>query len=193
MSRGDDLYAFVFKGAVAQDAVARELNRNAEEEESVAEKIEAKLPLDLLDKDYIASAQKMASVYTAIAAFENSARKFIQDRLLEEIGADWWTSSVPQGIRDQAEKRKRDEEQIRWHGTRGASMIFYTQMPDLVSIMQNNHTRFQDHIESIEWARQIFSSLERSRNVIMHSGELSMNDIERVAMNIRDWLRQVGG
>ena len=42
-------------------------------------------------------------------------------------------------------------------------------------------------------AKQIFKALERSRNVIMHGGELSMNDIERVAMNIRDWVNQVGG
>lgn len=193
MSKADDLYAFAFKGAIAQDAITRELNRNTEDEEGIDKKIEAKLPLDVLDKDYVMAARKMASVYSAIAAFENSARKFIQDRLLEKVGANWWTNGVPQGIRDQAEKRKRDEEQIRWHGARGASMIFYTQMPDLVSIIQNNFPHFEDHIESVEWARQIFSSLERSRNVIMHSGELSMNDIERVAMNIRDWLRQVGG
>lgn len=193
MSKADDLYAFVFKGAIAQDTITREINKNSKDEDDSEKKIEVRLPLDLIDKDYVISAQKMASVYTVIAAFENSARKFIQDRLLEEVGADWWTTCVPQRIRDQAERRKQDEEQIRWHGARGASMIFYTQLPDLVSIMQNNFPHFQDYIESIEWARQIFVSLERSRNVIMHSSELSMNDIERVAMNIRDWLRQVGG
>jgi hypothetical protein len=193
MSKADDLYAFVFKGAIAQDSVLRETGRNSDEEEGIDKRIEAKLPLDLLDKDFVLAARKMASVYVVIAAFENSARKFIQDRLLEQVGADWWASCVPQGIRTQAETRKKEEEQIRWHAARGASMIFYTQMPELVSIIQNNFTHFQDYIESIEWARQIFNSLEKSRNVIMHSGELSMNDIERVAMNIRDWLRQVGG
>ena len=193
MSKADDLYAFVFKGAIAQDAIIREINSNSEEEEELEISIKTKLPYDILDKDIIASAQKMAFVYTVIAAFENSARKFIQDRLLEVVGADWWMSCVPQGVRDQADNRKRAEEQIRWHQGRGNSMIFYTQLPDLVSIIQNNIQHFQDYVVSIEWARQIFSSLERSRNVIMHSGELSMNDIERVAMNIRDWVRQVGG
>jgi hypothetical protein len=72
-------------------------------------------------------------------------------------------------------------------------MIFFTQLGDLVKILRNNSKAFENHIESIDWAQQIFSSLERSRNVIMHSGELSMNDIERVSMNIRDWIRQVGG
>jgi hypothetical protein len=72
-------------------------------------------------------------------------------------------------------------------------MIFYVQLGDLISIMQNNEASFDDYIPSIDWARQLIRSLERSRNVIMHSGELSMNDIERVGMNIRDWVRQVGG
>lgn len=193
MNVANDLYAFVFKGDLAQVAVSKELGHQSEESADGFDKIALKMPLEILDSDVIAAAKKMASIYTAIAAFENSARKFIQDRLLEEAGADWWIKNVPKAIRDQADKRKKDEEQIRWHGARGASMIYYTQMGDLVSIMQNNLNHFQDHISSIEWARQIFNSLERSRNVIMHSGELSMNDIERVAMNIRDWVRQVGG
>jgi hypothetical protein len=193
MSDSDDLYAFVFKGTLAEDAAHRALERSSPAPTDPPEKIAQKMPLDLLDKSFVFSALKMASVYTAIASFENSARKFIQDRLLEQVGAGWWLKCVSKEIRGEAEKRKKDEEQIRWHGARGSSMIFYTQIGDLPTIIQNNFKSFEDYIESVEWARQIIKSLERSRNVIMHSGELSMNDIERVAMNIRDWVRQVGG
>lgn len=45
---------------------------------------------------------------------------------------------------------------------------------------------------SIDWARQIIQTIERSRNVIMHSGELGRKDIERIGTNIRDWISQVG-
>lgn len=193
MSPDDNLYAFVFRASLAQGSVDRELSKSTPPAGDAAGRIAERMPMDLLDKDLVASALKMAHVYTAIAAFENSARKFIQDRMLEEVGANWWATNVSQTIRSEADRRKKDEDQIRWHGTRGASMIYFTQLADLVTIMQNNIVMFQNHIESIDWARQIFKSLERSRNVIMHSGELSMNDMERVAMNIRDWLRQVGG
>jgi hypothetical protein len=193
MTDADDLYAFAFRGALAEDSAHRALELDSVAPTDLPEKIAQKMPLDLLDKNFILSASKMASVYTAIASFENSARKFIQDRLLEKVGADWWLKRIPENIRKEADRRKKDEEQIRWHGARGSSMIFYTQMDDLPVIIQNNFAYFEDYIESVEWARQIFKSLERSRNVIMHSGELSMNDIERVAMNIRDWIRQVGG
>jgi len=188
-----DLYSFVFRAQLAQEAANRALDLRTEDPKDSSERISQKMPLDLFDKDLIRSASKMASVYMAIAAFENSVRKFIQDRLLEEVGPDWWTTHVSQEIRNGAEQRKKDEEQTRWHGARGTSMIFYTQLGDLVSIMQQNVTLFESHIESIEWARQIVKALERSRNVIMHSGELSLADVERVSMNIRDWLRQVGG
>ena len=87
---------------------------------------------------------------------------------------------------------KKEEEKIRWHTPRGDSMINYTEFGDLASIMSQNYELFEVHIVSIDWARQIFQTIERSRNVIMHSGELGRRDIERIGTNIRDWINQVG-
>lgn len=192
MSGQDDIYAFVMKGDVGQAAVNAQSNRGEESPQDIAQRIFEALPFDLLDDDFVEQATKMAKVYTAIAAFENAARKFIQDTLLEE-GADWWEKKVPQTVRQRAEKKRDDEAQHRYHSSRGTSMIFYTQMKDLDTIIRTNWQAFQDYIPSIEWARQVFDAVERSRNVIMHSGDLSMNDVQRVGMNIRDWLQQVGG
>ena len=72
-------------------------------------------------------------------------------------------------------------------------MINYTEFGDLASIINNNIELFSDHIISVEWAKNIISTIERSRNVIMHSGVLSDRDIERIGVNIRDWIIQVGG
>ena len=38
----------------------------------------------------------------------------------------------------------------------------------------------------------LLAILERSRNVVMHGGELGLQDIERIGGNIRDWVRQAG-
>ena len=65
-------------------------------------------------------------------------------------------------------------------------------MGDLVSIIHQNFSLFEDHVVSIDWARQIILTLERSRNVIMHSGELGRKDIERIGIHIRDWINQIG-
>lgn len=188
-----DLYSFVYRGVLVDEAIRRALPSNETDAKQPEADIRRRMPLDILDESLVASAQKMAWVYVAIAAFENSARSFIEERLLEKVGASWWDTNVSTAIRNGAEQRKKDEEQIRWHGTRGTSPLAYVQLDDLASIIQNNHALFKDLVPTVEWAREIFRTLARSRNVIMHSGQLSLADVERVSMNIRDWVRQVGG
>ena len=134
----------------------------------------------------------LAAVYVAIAAFENSVREFVSKVLLEKIGADWWTKAVSDKIREKAESRRKEEEKIRWHTPRGDEPINYTEFGDLASIAGQSWTLFEDYLQSQDWVRQIISTVERSRNVIMHSGELGLQDVERIATAMRDWIRQVG-
>lgn len=135
---------------------------------------------------------KMATVYTAIAAFENMVRQFVVKILMENKGENWWTECVSDKIRKSADSRKAEEDKIKWHTHRGTSMINYVDFADLANIMGQNYDLFEVHIVSLEWAKQIFTTLEKSRNVIMHSGELGERDIERIGINIRDWISQVG-
>lgn len=134
----------------------------------------------------------MASVYVVITSFENMVRDFIAKTLSEAKGEDWWEKSVSDKIRKNAESRKKEEEKIKWHQQRGDRLLNYTEMGDLTSIINQNWENFEDYLVSLEWARQIINTLERSRNVIMHGGELGERDIERVGTNIRDWINQVG-
>jgi hypothetical protein len=134
----------------------------------------------------------MAVVYAAIAAFENSARQLIRTVLLEVIGEDWWSKAVSERVRRKAESRRDDEESTKWHAQRGEDLITYTEMGDLGNIMQSNAEAFEPYVRSVEWAKAVFRAIERSRNVIMHSGTLDEEDIARVGINIRDWVKQVG-
>lgn len=193
MGTPSDLYSFVYRGVLADEAVQQSLPISDGDSKGPELDVQRRLPLEVLDDALVVAARKMAWVYTAIAAFENSVRAFMEERLLEKVGATWWDSAISAQIKADAEKRKKDEEQIRWHGSRGTSPLAYVQLEDLAVIIQNNHAHFKDLIPTFEWAREIFRTLTRSRNVIMHSGQLTLADIERVAMNIRDWLRQVGG
>lgn len=193
MSGQLDLYSFVYRGVLADEALRRAIPSQDNNSNEPEEDVRRRMPLESIDDTLVLAARKMGWVYVAIASFENSVRSFVEERLLEKVGENWWDSAISNEIRTQADKRKKDEEQIRWHGSRGTSPLSYVQLGDLASIIQNNHAAFKELIPSVEWAREIFRSLERSRNVIMHSGQLKMGDVERVAMNIRDWLRQVGG
>jgi len=188
-----DLYAFVYRGVLANEAIRNAVPAEAGDPREPEQDIQRRMPVELLDDNLVLAARKMASVYVAIAAFENSVRTFIEERLLEKVGANWWDTAVSNDIKTRAETRRKDEETIRWHGARGSSALAYVELGDLAVVIQNNHAAFKDLVPTVEWAREIFRSLERSRNVVMHSGQLKMADVERVGMNIRDWIRQVGG
>jgi len=189
----EEIYSFVMKGELTKVALdkTKAIGNYSNSEIIVHEYIKS-LAIDLLDDEDVQNAQQMATVYMAIAALENSVRRFVVNILIENHGEDWWTKSVSDKIRKKAESRKEEEEKIKWHSQRGESLINYTEFGDLASIMAQNLELFEDYIISIDWARQIFSTLERSRNVIMHSGFLGPRDIERIGTNIRDWIAQVG-
>lgn len=189
----NDLYSYILRGELTKVALHNTdiISKHSSSDILIKEYIEC-LSLDLLDDDCVVSAKEMATVYVAIAAFENMVRKFVVKILLEHKGENWWSICVSEKIKKTAETRKSEEEKIKWHTKRGDSMINYIDFGDLASIMQQNLELFEIHVISIDWVRQIFKTLERSRNVIMHSGELSRKDIERIGTNIRDWIHQVG-
>jgi len=192
MGRTDELYAFAYRGLLARQAVAD--SHEAPSSQKKAERIASRLPLRLLDEAVVNAAQEMAVVYAAIiAAFENAAREFIEKRLLEEVGSEWWQKTVPEKRRQKAESRRDEENRIRWHSKRGESPLQYTELEDLSAIIVTNHEQFVAIIQDPEWAKQIFKTVERSRNIIMHSGYLEAEDIERLGMALRDWLAQIGG
>ena len=193
LDRADNRVAgFVLKGQLAENAIERVAGIHERRGELSFESISQKLSIKDLDTGLVADARKMSAVYIAIASFENMVRELISNRLLEEKGADWWDTCISADIKKRADKKAKDEAQIRWHGSRGVSPIFYTELKDLISILQQNVTSFEDLLPDIDWVRHIIRTIERSRNIIMHSGQLSIDDIERVGMNIRDWIRQVG-
>lgn len=190
--KSDLLYSFVFKGLLTDEALDKtERLKKSKIMNWEFEKLHDTLGISELDTELVLQAKKMAVVYTAICAFENSVREFISKKLFETKGEDWW-NTVSDKIKTKAETRRNEESKIRWHTPRGDSIINYTEFGDLISIIRQNWDQFEPHIISIEWADQIIKTLERSRNVIMHGGELVNQDIERIGMYIRDWVHQVG-
>ncbi len=190
-SNTDRVYNFVYRGQLTEEALDRAGRQAVRRSDVDHEQVSESLSIDALDEKHVSDARAMATVYTAIAAFENSVRELISKTLLEKVGEDWWTKRVSQKIRDQAEKRKEDEAKVRWHAQRGDHPIHYTMLPNLMKIIRQNHEHFAPFIHDVEWAAGIFDAIERSRNVIMHSGTLDQGDIARLGIFIRDWTTQV--
>jgi hypothetical protein len=191
----DQLYSFVFRALLTEEALDRAGRKSKMLQSAAIEQAVAKsVALEILDDDLAGRARRMATVYTAIAAFENSVRDFVAKRLLEHAGEGWWTQCVSEKIRTKAESRREEEAKVRWHTPRGEQPLYYTEFGDLTSIISQNWEQFEPHLRTTQdWVRHILGTLERSRNVIMHSGELASADIERIGTVIRDWVKQVGG
>ena len=146
----------------------------------------------LLDSDLLADAQRMSFVYTAIHTFENTVRQLVMKAMAERHGAASWAKAP-----DRISKNGQDFELKRMQSSGGMAHgavpeINYCDFGDLSSIIVTNWDVFEDVVANLEWAKGVLSTLEKSRNIVMHGGVLAKEDIERVGMNIRDWIRQTG-
>lgn len=192
MNTESRLYDFVFRATLTEEALDRAGRTDRRFQGVLENDIIDALPFNSFEDKALEAARRMALVYSAIATFENSVRDFISKVLLEEVGADWWNEKVSEKIRKAAESRKKDEERTKWHTPRGTNLLYYTDLGQLASVIQQNWDVFEPHVRSAEWAKALFDVIERSRNVIMHSGVLDLEDVARVGINMRDWLKQVG-
>ena len=83
----DLLYSFVFRGLLTEEALDKAGRQRRSMFSDVWESEAAvRLGIPLLDEELVRKSRKMAVVYTAICAFENSVREFISKKLLEEKG-----------------------------------------------------------------------------------------------------------
>ncbi len=190
----NDLYSFVFRGILADEALDNAGRKQYSKEDLFfSEEVEKKLNFNEIDKKYLEQSKSMLTVFATITAFENATREFIYSVLLEKYGSDWWEKGVHKSIRDRAEPRKKAESSVKWHVSRGDAMMSYLDFGDLPKIITKaeNWEVFEPSVGTQPWVNAIFTDIEKSRNVIMHSGILDDYDIIRVGMNIRDWLRQI--
>ena len=109
----DKLYSFIMRGELTKvsledSGVVSKHSSSA----ALTQKYIDSLSLDLLDDECVESAKVMATVYTAIAAFENMVRQFVVKILMENKGENWWTECVSDKIRKSADSRKAEEDRI---------------------------------------------------------------------------------
>ena len=188
----DPLYPFVYRGLLTEeslDKAGRKSKSSLDGEKAIL--ICEKLSYDMLDEECVIAAQRMALVYAAIHAFENMVRNFVRLTMLEKYEEQWW-DKVPEKIKKRVATRMDDDAKFKWHGTRGGTELEYCDFSDLSSIIVVNWNEFELALSDLEWSKSLLGILERSRNIVMHGGVLSIQDIERIGGNIRDWVRQVG-
>ncbi len=192
VSQMNDLYTFIYRGLLTEeslDKAGRKQRYHFGPED--ASRIRQALAFDMLDPILLAEAQRMSVVYTGIHTFENVVRQLVKSTMAEAHQEAWWTE-VPERIQKKVKSRMEQDSKFRWHGARGGTELMYCDFGDLSSIIVTNWPLFEDILVNLEWAKSVLNTLEMSRNTIMHGGVLAREDIERIGMNIRDWIRQTG-
>lgn len=134
----------------------------------------------------------MSSVYTAIYCIENTLRNFIVERMSERYGITWWDAKVPQKIKASVSSLKKQEEKNKYHSNRSSNEIGYTMLGNLGQLIIANWDDFSDIIPNQAWLASRMDDLEMSRNIIMHTGNLPADEIDRIESIVRDILRQIG-
>jgi len=147
----------------------------------------------LLPESVLNDARAMADVYPLLYVFENSVREVICRVLEKAHGPNWWSACAPAPVQRRVEGRKAKEGRNAWHSKRGAHEIYYTNMPDLKSIITSkaNWPAFQPLFQDQAWIIGMINAIEMSRNVVAHNNPLEKTDIGRINLYFGDWSKQI--
>jgi len=145
---------------------------------------------NLLPEQLLNEAEKMARVYPMTYVFENSVRNYVRGKL-EKYGPNWFdlksNNKIKQKVRERIEKEKKNK----WHGKRNLHPIFYTDMEELATVIAANYSDFADDFPNPNWATSKIEEVTMSRNAIAHHNPLEQDDIDRLRVNLRDWIKQI--
>jgi len=133
----------------------------------------------------------MQRCFRLLYVLENVVREFVRE-VLEEIDKENWfekRASIP--MKKKVEDRKATEGKNQWHTGRNDHPIYYLDFGDLTLLIQNHWSEFKDLLPNQSWAVSRLQDAERSRNVIAHTNLLSDEEVVRLEMHVRDWIRQV--
>jgi Swt1-like HEPN len=143
---------------------------------------------ELFEKDIRISAEKMANFYVLYYCLENTTRRLISERLKEKFGAKWWENKVPDDIKDNV-KKLQEKEKDSPMSIRSEDALTYTNLGDLIKIIEFNWEHFSDTIRSQRAMKKVLSQFNNLRGVIAHSCELNDDEIKRFELTINDWIR----
>lgn len=150
----------------------------------------------LLSDQVIRDAKAMTKLYALMYVFENSVREVIIRRLSQKYGDNWWdifysSNAKIANIRKNAKGLMQSESQNAWHGRRGNHPIYYTDLPDLRTIIEVGWSDFHYLFPKLNWVVTRIEELSMSRNVIDHHNPLQPDDQKRVMMYCTDWHKQI--
>ena len=154
-----------------------------------------KIPAGSLNPKHVSEAERMANeAYPMLYVFENSVREFVDGHLTDAYEKDWHLDPdiVKGDIRKKVERNRNSEAKTRYHSSRQARFIYYTDIGDLVDIYRSMKgvKVLQPLFPSDSWFPSTIEKIEASRHVVAHMNPVAKRDLDRIRLNLEDWLDQ---
>ncbi len=125
--------------------------------------------------------------YGLLRELEGNMRKLLE-KTLSQASANWWNDRIPDDVRQRAEERRKQ--------ARGsAHPINFVDFPDYLKIIRkrdNWRDYFHQFFKDEESISVKLRELEPIRNAIAHSRPLPKGSLDRLRVNARDILCQIG-
>lgn len=192
MKHRADLQAFLYRGVTANARVAGMIEEGLLLEPPAQSGSAETAVLDEFDMEARVKAKRMGRIYQLLFCLENSMRELIERTLKEIDTLAEWTDGIEAGILKGARKREEEDQEARWHGPRGASILNYLDFPDLGAIILDRWDDFEDLLGDRSWVERYFKEMNPTRRALAHTGDLTDFDVQRMEMRVREWLRVVG-
>jgi hypothetical protein len=136
-------------------------------------------------------AATMSRHFEVFYCLENSLRQTIQEKLIDDFGANWWDEAVPEAVRKNAEENMKRELES-GVTMRSTNTLDYTTFGELGEIVRGKWENFSDIFNSKGAFNKIMASLNTLRAPIAHCCPLAEDEVERLRLTLRDWFRLMG-
>lgn len=190
----DDIQLFVLKNA----AITHDLRSVFQEAKIEHRRSQLEIETDALVDDYLQQvdyevqrdAERMSHFYKVFYILENEIRNFIEEALDVEKGKDWWNTSVPQAVRENA-KKNQDREASEGLPPRSQRLIEYTTFGELGEIIKENWDAFSGIFSNASKNRvlRVIARLNVARGPIAHCNFLPEEESIRLKLAVRDWYK----
>ena len=134
-------------------------------------------------------ASSMAPHYEVFYSLEKTIRGLVRDVLEESEGINWWSSSsIPQQIREECEKRM--EREIDTGVTiRSTDPLDFSTFGELGAIIKENWDLFGGQFTSKKAIERVMANLNTLRGPIAHCSPLAEDEVVRLKLAVSDWFR----
>lgn len=195
MSFENRIELFLMKCAVAESELRKRLIQHSPIETAStlrqsAEELDRYIKQ--FDIDNRNNAARMSFYYEIFYMLENDIRTLIVQTLKEAHGNDWWSTHVPQHVREEATRNRKREAEA-GVSLRSESDIDYITFGQLSDIIKENWSVFAGMLSNPAAVTRVLSALNMLRGTIAHCGVLAEDEVDRLKLAIRDWFRVLEG